>query len=188
MYAAVIPEGNDPAAEVVGTGPFRFVSRAPQENVVLEKFADYWGEGAIADKVTLKVIPDPQTLVLSLRSGAVDMTNHLTGSQIADLEGLTLIEGGSNIIQALYLNNDFEPFRDVRVRQALCYAIDRQAVIDLASEGHGTPLGSSMIPAIEKYNVPELLELYKPDPEKAKALLREAGVEKLRFSITVPSS
>ena len=138
MYAAVIPEGNDPAAEVVGTGPFRFVSRAPQENVVLEKFADYWGEGAIADKVTLKVIPDPQTLVLSLRSGAVDMTN--------------------------------------------------QAVIDLASEGHGTPLGSSMIPAIEKYNVPELLELYKPDPEKAKALLKEAGVDKLRFSITVPSS
>ncbi len=188
MYAAIIPEGNDPAAEVVGTGPFRFVSRAPQENVVLEKFADYWGEGAIADKVTLKVIPDPQTLVLSLRSGAVDMTNHLTGSQIADLEGLTLIEGGSNIIQALYLNNDFEPFRDVRVRQALCCAVDRQAVIDLASEGHGTPLGSSMIPAIEKYNVPELLELYKPDPEKAKALLKEAGVEKLRFSITVPSS
>ena len=188
MYAAVIPEGSDPAAGLVGTGPFRFVSRVPMESVVLEKFADYWGEGAIADRVTLKVISDPQTLVLSLRSGAIDMTNHLTGSQIADLDGLTILEGGSNIVQALYLNNDFEPFRDVRVRQALCYAVDRQAVIDFASEGHGTPLASSMIPAIEKYNAPELLELYRPDTEKAKALLKEAGYDKLRFTITVPSS
>ena len=188
MYAPIIPEGSDPAKEVVGTGPFRFVSRVPQDNVVLEKFDDYWGEGAILDKVTLKVIPDAQTLVMSLRSGAIDMTNHLSGSQIADLGDLNILEGGSNIIQALYLNNDFEPFRDVRVRQALCYAIDRQAVIGLASDGHGTPLGSSMIPSMGRYNVPELLELYKPDVEKAKALLKEAGYENLKFAITVPSS
>ena len=188
MHAAIIPEGIDPAAEVVGTGPFRFVSRTPQDNIVLEKFADYWGQGAMLDKVTLKVIPDGQTMVMSLRSGAIDMTNHLTASQIADLQDLTILEGGSNIIQALYLNNDFEPFRDVRVRQALCYAIDREGVIDLANDGHGIPLASSMIPSMGKYVVPELLELYKPDPEKAKALLKEAGYEKLRFTITVPSS
>jgi len=188
MHAAIIPEGIDPAAEVVGTGPFRFVSRTPQESIVLEKFADYWGEGALLDKVTLKVIPDGQTMVMSLRSGAIDMTNHLTASQIADLSELTVLEGGSNIIQALYLNNDFEPFRDLRVRQALCYAIDRQAVIDLANDGHGIPLGSSMIPSMGKYVVPELLDVYKPDAEKAKALLKEAGYEDLSFSITVPSS
>ena len=188
MYAPIIPEDSDPTAEVVGTGPFRFVSRTPQDNVVLEKFADYWGEGAILDKVTLKVIPDGQTMVMSLRSGAIDMAERLSSSQIADLSELTVLEGSSNIVQALYLNNDFEPFRDLRVRQALCYAIDKHAVIDLAADGHGTPIGSSMIASMGKYVVPELVDYYKPDVEKAKALLKEAGYEKLSFSITVPSS
>ena len=155
---------------------------------MLEKFADYWGEGAILDKVTLKVIPDGQTMVMSLRSGAIDMAERLSSSQIADLNELTILEGSSNIIQALYLNNDFEPFRDIRVRQALCYAIDKHAVIDLAADGHGIPVGSSMISSMGKYVVPELVDYYKPDVEKAKALLKEAGYEKLSFSITVPSS
>ena len=93
-----------------------------------------------------------------------------------------------NLVQALYLNNDFEPFRDIRVRQALCYAIDKQKVIDLSADGHGTPLGSSMFPAFGKYFVPGLTNHYKPDPEKAKALLKEAGYEKLSFTITVASN
>ena len=188
MYVSIVPEGADPGAEVVGTGPFRFVSRTPQESIVLEKFADYWGEGAHLDKVTLKVIPDGQTMVMSLRSGAVDLANHLISSQITGLEGLTVLQGSSNIIQALYLNNDFEPFRDLRVRQALCYAIDKNAVIDLAVDGYGIPIGSSMLSSMGKYLVPELVDYYKPDPEKAKALLKEAGCENLSFTITVPSN
>ncbi len=188
MYAAIIPEGSDPAAEVVGTGPFRYVSRTPQVSVVLEKFADYWGVPAILDRVILKVIPDGQTMVMSLRSGAVDMAERLSSSQVADLGELTILEGGSNIIQALYLNNAFEPFRDLRVRQALCYAIDKHALIELAADGHGTPIGSAMLASMGRYAVPELVDYYAPDVEKARALLREAGYEKLRFTITVPSS
>ena len=188
MTAAVVPEGSDPGAEVVGTGPFRFVSRTPQESIVLERFADYWGAGAAMDKITLKVIPDPQTMVLSLRSGAIDMADHLSSSQITELSGLTVLEGSSNIVQALYLNNDFAPFRDVRVRQALCYAIDKHAVIELAGDGHGAALGSSMFPAFGKYFMPELTDYYAPDPGKAMELLREAGCEDLSFTITVPSS
>ncbi len=188
MYAAIIPEGVDIAAETVGTGPFRLVSRTPQESVVLERFADYWGEGAKLDKVTLKVIPDAQTMVLSLRSGAIDMAERLSSSQVADLGDLTILEGGNNVVQALYLNNDYEPFRDLRVRQALCFAIDKHALIELASDGHGTPIGSAMIPSMGRFVVPELTDYYKPDVEKARALLKEAGYEKLRFTITVPSN
>ncbi len=188
MTVAIVPEGTDPGAETVGTGPFRFVSRTPQENIVLERFADYWGTPARMDRVTLQVIPDPQTLVMSLRSGAVDMAGHLSSSQIAELDGLTVLEGSSNIVQALYLNNDFAPFRDIRVRQALCYAIDKRAVIELASDGHGTPVGSSMFPAFGKYFMPELTDFYTPDLEKARSLLKEAGCEDLHFTITVPSS
>lgn len=189
MTVAIIPEGIDPNTEVVGTGPFKFVSRIPQEKVELEKFADYWGEGAYLDKVTLQVIPDPQTMVMSLRSGAVDMAERLTVSQIEELSDLNILEGSSNIVQALYLNNDFEPFRDVRVRQALCYAIDKRQVIDLACNGHGTPLGSSMFPAFGKYFMPELTDYYQPDLDKAKALLAEAGYgDGFEFTITVPSN
>lgn len=189
MTVAIIPAGSDPDADVVGTGPFRFVSRTPQDSVVLEKFSDYWGVPAILDKVTLKVIPDGQTMVMSLRSGAVDMAERLTTSQIAELSGLNLLEGSSNVVQALYLNNDFAPFSDLRVRQALCYAIDKQAVLDLASDGHGTPVGSSMFPAFGKYFMPELTDYYQPDVEKAKALLAEAGYPNgFTFTITVPSN
>ncbi len=188
MTVSIIPEGNDPDAEVIGTGPFKFVSRTPQDSIVLEKFADYWGTPAYLDKVTLKVIEDGQTLVMSLRSGAVDMAERLEASQVAELTDLTILEGSSNVVQALYLNNDFEPFKDERVRQALCYAIDKHAIIDLAADGHGTAVGSSMFPAFGKYFMDELTDYYTPDTEKAKALLKEAGYENLEFTITVPSN
>ena len=188
MTVAIVPEGSDPNKDVIGTGPFRFVSRVPQESIVLERFDDYWGEKALADKVTLKVIPDAQTMVMSLRSGAVDMAERLTTSQIASLGDLTVLEGSSNVVQALYLNNAFAPFSDLRVRQALCYAIDKQKVIELSADGHGTPVGSSMFPAFGKYFMPELTDYYKPDAEKAKALLKEAGYEHLSFTITVASN
>ena len=188
MTVAIIPEGNDPDSEVIGTGPFTFVSRTPQDNIVLEKFADYWGTPAYLDKVTLKVIEDGQTLVMSLRSGAVDMAERLEASQVAELDGLTILEGSSNVVQALYLNHAFEPFSDMRVRQALCYAIDKHGVIDLAADGHGTAVGSSMFPAFGKYFMDELTDYYVTDLQKAKDLLAEAGYEDLSFTITVPSN
>ncbi|MBQ7466010.1 MAG: ABC transporter substrate-binding protein, partial [Oscillospiraceae bacterium] len=134
MSVAIIPQGIDPNDSPVGTGPFRFVSHTAQDSVVLEKFDAYWGQGAYLDKVTLKVIPDPQTMVMSVRSGAIDLACHLDATQVANMTDLTIMEGSSNVIQALYLNHDFAPFADERVRQALCYAVDKQAVIDLAMD------------------------------------------------------
>ena len=92
------------------------------------------------------------------------------------------------MVQALYLNNSFKPFSDIRVRQALCYAVGKQDVIDLSANGHGTPVGSSMFPAFGKYFMPELTDYYQPDAEKARALLKEAGQEKLSFTITVAAN
>ena len=188
MTVAIVPEGSDPNADVVGTGPFTFGSRTPQESIVLEKFESYWGTPANLDKVTLKVIPDQQTMVMSLRSGAIDLADKLPATQITELSDLTIVQGSSNIVQALYLNNSFEPFTDVRVRQALCYAIDKDMVIDLASNGDGIAVGSSMYPAFGKYFMDELTYYYEPNVEKAKELLKEAGYEDLNFTITVPSN
>ena len=186
---AIIPEGCDPTQEIIGTGPFTYVSRAVQDNIVLEKFADYWGKGAYVDKVTLKVIEDGQTLVMSLQSGAIDMAIHLSATQVAELGGLTVMESSMNLVQALYLNHNVVPFDDVRVRQALCYILDKQMLIDLAGAGHGFPLGSAVYPAFGKFYNDELTNYYTTDLARAKELLTEAGYpDGFSFTITVPSN
>ena len=189
ITTAIIPQGVDPAKEAVGTGPYKLASRKVQESVTLEKFADYWGEEPYLDKVTLKVIDNAETLVMSLKSGALDMATHLTSSQVRELQGLNIVEGASNTVQALYLNNDVKPLNDEKVRQALSYAINKQEILDIAFDGHGTLVGSSMFPAFGKYFMPELTDYYAYDTEKAKELLKEAGYENgFELKITVPSN
>lgn len=178
------------ATAPVGTGPFRYVSRSVQENVVLEKFSDYWGEGAKVDRVTLKIYEDSTTLMTALNSGAVDLVMHLTVAQTQNLsDQYTVLEGTMNLVQALYLNNAEKPFDDVRVRQALCYAVDVDSILELTADGHGTKLGSSMYPAFTKYFDDSLTDYYSYDPEKAKTLLAEAGYPNgFAMTITVPSN
>ena len=175
LTAAIIPAGSNPADGLVGTGPFKFVSRKAQENIVLERFADYWGTPAKLDKVTFKIIENANVLVTSLKSGAIDLCAHLTSTQAKELgKDFTVAEGSMNLVQAMYLNNAYGPLADVRVRQALCWAVDRQKILDLVNDGMGSVLGSSMYPAFGKY-YNDLSSYYTQDIEKAKALLAEAG-------------
>ena len=189
MTAAIIPEDVDMADNTIGTGPFKYVSRSPLENVIIEKFDDYWGKAAYVDKVTFKVITSGETLIMSLKSGAVDMAIHLTSPQAAELPEHRIFEGTMNLVQALYLNHDVEPLNDLKVRQALCYALNRGEVMEFMADGKGTALGSSMYPAFGKYFMPELVDMYEYDPEKGKALLAEAGYpDGFDLEITVPSN
>ena len=117
------------------------------------------------------------------------MATHLVFSQVKELAGLNIYEGASNAVQGLYLNNAVKPLDDPKVRQALSYAIDKQAILDLAFDGHGALVGSSMFPALKKYFMDELTTYYTPDPAKAKELLTEAGYENgFDLEITVPSN
>ena len=190
LTAGIIPDGNDPTTEVVGTGPFKFVSRSPQENIILEKFDGYWGTAPYVDSVTYKIIDNSETLVMSLKSGAVDLVAHLTSAQVNELgEGFTIAEGTMNLVQAVYLNNAVEPFNNIKVRQALSYALDRQGIMDFLADGRGAAVGSSMYPAFLKYFRPELVDYYTYDVEKAKQLLTEAGYpDGFEMDITVPSN
>jgi len=189
LTCAVIPEGSDPADGLIGTGPFRYVSRKAQENIVLERFDGYWGEAPYLDKVTFKIIENANMLVTSLKSGAVDLCAHLTATQAGELgSGFAIEEGSMNLVQAMYLNNAYGPLQDVRVRQALCYAVDRQAVLDLVSDGKGSILGSSMYPAFGKY-YEDLSGYYTKDIDKAKSLLKDAGYANgFELTITVPGN
>lgn len=94
-----------------------------------------------------------------------------------------------NLVQAIYLNHDAVPFDNEKVRQALCYAVDVDAMLELTAEGHGTKVGSSMYPAFGKYFDAALADAYPHDVEKAKQLLNEAGYgDGLTFTIKVPSN
>ena len=174
----------------VGTGPFKFVSRTAQESIVLEKNAEYWGTPAQLNKVTFKIIENADSILMSLQSGAVDLFAHLTSTQVSQLgEEFSVVEGTMNLVQALYLNNAEKPFDDVRVRQALCYAVDKQQILDLAFDGYGSLIGSSMYPAFGKYFDESLSDYYEYDVEKAKTLLADAGYpDGFSMTITVPSN
>lgn len=191
MTTAVIPASNaDTQANPIGTGPYKFVSWTPQEEVVLVRNDDYWGTGAHIENVTIKIISDTDAIVTSLNGGSIDFFARLSSAQVAQLsDDYEIYEGTMNLVQALYLNNNAEPFNDVRVRQALCYAVEPEEVMDLVFDGKGTEIGSSMFPAFGKYYMEELNAAYEQDVEKAKALLAEAGYpDGFSFTITVPSN
>ena len=192
MNAYIIPaDYTQLETSPVGTGPYKFVSRAVQDSLVLERFDDYWGNKPAIEKVTFKVLESAEGLVLGLQSGALDLVAHLSSDQTVQLDtsDFRIEEGSMNLVQALYLNNAEKPFDDVRVRQALCYAVDKQAVIDLAFDGYGIPLGTSMFPSFSKYYDESLTDYYTQDIEKAKALLAEAGYpDGFEMTITVPSN
>lgn len=195
LIVAVVPQHcEDLDKNPVGTGPFQYVSRSPQENIVIEKFSDYWDteNQAYLDQVTFKVVGDSNAIVTGLKSGTIDMyprVNATQAAQLADDQDLQIYEGGMNLIQALYLNNAEAPFDDVKVRQALCYAVNRQEVLDMVADGKGTIIGSSMFPAFEKYYMPELADLYPQDVQKAKELLAEAGYpDGFDMTISVPNN
>ena len=190
LTCAIIPAEYVQDIAPVGTGPFKFVSRQAQQNVVLERFEDYWGEPAYLDRITYLIYENPEALVMALKGGAVDLYAHLSADTVSQLgDDFTFAEGTMNLVQAVYLNNKVKPLDDVRVRQALCYALDRQPLFDLTADGKGWPVGSSMYPAFKKYFDPSLSDLYPHDVEKAKALLAEAGYpDGFDLTIKVPSN
>ena len=190
MTTAIVPAKVENLQEnPIGTGPYKYVSWVPQEEVVLEKNDAYWGEPAYIDDVTIRIVSDADSIVTSLNGGSIDFFARLSADQVAQLsEDYEVYEGTMNLVQALYLNNNVEPFNDERVRQALCYATDVQEILDMTSDGKGVPIGSSMFPAFGKYYV-DLSGAYPTDLDKAKALLAEAGYpDGFTFSITVPSN
>ena len=187
----IVPAGyTDQATAPIGTGPFKYASRSVQENFVLEKHTEYYGEPAKLDKVTYRIYEDSSAVITALESGALDMMAHLTTDQINNLtNGYTVLEGTMNLVQAVYLNHRFEPFSDLRVRQALCHAIDVDTLMAINADGHGTKVGSSMYPNFSKYFDASLAQTYPYDVAKAKELLAQAGYgDGFSFRLALPSN
>jgi peptide/nickel transport system substrate-binding protein len=162
----------------VGTGPFRFKEWVQGDRVELVRNADYWGAQPKLASVTFKFISDPSAAVAAVLAGDVDAFPSFPAPEAVDRfrsdPQFAVHIGTTEGKTILALNNARKPFDDVRVRRALAYAIDRQAVIDGAESGYGVPIGSHYVPTDPGYV--DLTGAYAYNPDKAKALLAEAGV------------
>ncbi|MBP1851617.1 ABC transporter substrate-binding protein [Rhizobium halophytocola] len=175
----------------IGTGPFKFVSWAKGDKVELEANADYWNKDVKLglDHVTFRFIADPQAQAAALKSGDVDAFPEFGAPELMDSfkgdDTLTTVIGNTELKVVAGMNNARKPFDDKRVRQALMMAIDRQTVVDGAWNSLGTPIGSHYTPNDRGYV--DLTGTYAYDPEKAKALLAEAGYPNgFTFTIKTP--
>jgi peptide/nickel transport system substrate-binding protein len=174
--------------EPVGTGPFRFVRWVTGDRVELERNPDYWGEAPALARATFKFIPDPAAATAAMLAGDIDsFANFPAPEALVQFEAdprFEVVIGSTEGETILAINNARPPLDDVRVRRALAHAVDRQAVIDGAMFGYGTPIGSHFAPHNPAYV--DLTGRYPYDPEAARALLAEAGVEGLELTLKLP--
>ncbi len=194
FVAAIIPadSGEEEAAVPIGTGPFSYVSYKPQEGIILAKNPDYWQEGLpYLDEVNFKIVGSADTALLELQGGTIDIYAYLTNSQAQALGNTHQVAASpSNVVQALFLNNTVAPLDDVRVRQAILYALDKEAVNDFVGGGAGTLISSAMLPTLKDYYV-DLNDTYgtTANVEKAKELLTAAGyADGFDLEIAIPSN
>ena len=192
VEAAIIPKGNaTPDTVAIGTGPYKYVSRSPLQNVVFERFDSYWGEGGNVKNVTFKICTNADTIAMELEGGTIDMCIHLTKGQKMQLDPqkFNVYEGTMNLVQALYLNHEFEPFNDVNVRKAMNYAVDVNEIMDYVSDGSGSKVGTSIYPNFGKYFDKDLTEVYNPNLDTAKELMAKSAYPNgFDMTITVPSN
>lgn len=175
----VAPESADSNKEKpIGTGPFRFDHWAKGSAVTLVKSDNYWGDPVALDKVEFRFIPDAAAAVPAVLSGDVQAFPFFPADAVSQVEGnpqLKVVIGSTEGETILAMNNKKPPLDNLKVRQAISYALDREAIIDGASGGLGQPIGSHVSPSSKAYV--DLTGRYPHDAAKARELLKEAGFE-----------
>ena len=179
LVMGIVPEGSAPsiAQKPVGSGPYKFVSYLPDDRTVLTANTDYW-EGAPAnDGVVLKVVPDETMRGLELRKGSADMVvNDLAPDVIHTLlgEGKVAIKSAVGVDYAYIGFNLRDPLlQDPRVRQAIGYAVDREAIVQYLRRGMAQA-ASGIIPPLSWAHATDTFK-FTHDPARARQLLDEAG-------------
>ncbi|MGV9564778.1 ABC transporter substrate-binding protein [Streptomyces sp. NPDC003480] len=170
----------------VGSGPYRQTAHHPKSNTTFEAFADYNGPRRPAfKKMNWLTIVDaaPRVARISGADAGAQIADNIPYANIRQLTagGLTVRGGAGMNNLFLMFNTRHKPFDDVRVRQALHYAIDTGKMVEVALKGHGKPSSSFLNEANPAYR--RAKTVYDHDPDKAKALLKEAGVSGLRIDV-----
>jgi ABC-type transport system substrate-binding protein len=175
---AVAKYGKDFRNHPLGSGPFIFKEWRQRDQIVLDANPNYWGGKPKVDHLVFKEYPDAQAALLALKRGDIQILGDVSAQSIAALRGdanVQLITQPGLAISGVGLPNDVTPFTDKRVRQALNYAIDRDAIDKALFQGLAVPMTSPLPES--QWGFDAALKGYGYDLEKAKKLLEEAGVK-----------
>ncbi len=173
--ACIPPTGTKIDWKVIGTGPYRYGSHIPEQSVTLVRNDTYWGRKAAAPSLTFLNVPEGSTRLAMLETGEADVVVDVPGFEVPRLKtskDVALIQRPNTRLMHIGINVTKPPFTDIRVRHALNFAVDREAIVEGVLGGLGVPAKSVLSPSVFGY-APQAIYAY--DPAKAKALLAEAG-------------
>jgi peptide/nickel transport system substrate-binding protein len=180
-------ESGQVSTHPVGTGPFSFVSQRSGDSIVLKANPTYWGSAPKVPGVTFQFIAEPSTALSALQAGEIDWTDSIPPQRVAQLkndESIHLAVTPSNDYWYLALNEAKPPWNDVRVRQAIAYAIDRNAIVQATS--YGTAVANQLaIPTGNPWYT--RYDAYRYDIDTAKRRLAEAGARPTTMDMLVTS-
>ena len=170
----------------VGTGAYKFVEWIAGDRIVLERNEEYWGELPEFKNLVIRTITDDTTRAMALENGEIDIAYKLAPAQMEMLAGSEtsdIVSFPGYATEYCALNEAYEPLSDVRVRQAMRYALDLDTMTEIAF-GNGVVADGPVMPNISCYVPPAEGQEYGQDIEKAKALMKEAGYEN-GFDLTI---
>lgn len=181
--------GVDFAKQTAGSGPYQLGEWIPGSSLTLNKVTGYWGTPVRFEQVTFRYFTDPNAMNAAMLAGDLDVISNLQAPaalpQFADTNRFTVIEGTTNGEVVLSMNNSAPGLADVRVRQAIRHAIDRKALRDTIWGGKGELIGA-MVPPTDPW-FEDRTNDFPYDPERAKQLLAEAGVQNLKLRLRLPT-
>jgi peptide/nickel transport system substrate-binding protein len=174
------------ATEPVGTGPYMFSSEVTNYSVTLKRNPYYWGKPPGVSEVEFRYFSNANSEIEALKTGQVQVIDNLSNPQDAKQfqgRGFKLVSGPTNGKIQVTINNSAGPLANVKVRQAIQYATDKQAILQAAGAGYGRVIASDDVPG-DPWYMPSVNKTYAYDPSKAKKLLAEAGYAH-GFSLTL---
>ncbi|WP_077319832.1 ABC transporter substrate-binding protein [Virgibacillus proomii] len=188
----ILPADYDKQSEKpIGAGPFKFEEYKVGQELRLVKNENYYDPEKVPKiaEVQFKIMPDPESAILAMKSGEIDVIPGISSQGKQQLDDLIeTVSAPQNMVQLMALNNKVKPLDDPNVRKAINLAIDKDMIIETVAEGEGIKLGSNFSPSMELYYQEGLEDTYQTNPEEAKKLLEKAGYpDGFTLELTVPS-